>query len=44
MPVAETGLVIIAEFVLELHTNVPAGQFRERNCPSSRIMNEPNAQ
>lgn len=50
MLVAETGvgqtpgLVITAEFILELHTKVPAGRFRERNCPCSGIMNEPDAQ
>jgi len=37
-------LVIITEFISELHTNVPAGQFRERNCPCSRIINQPDAQ
>lgn len=37
-------LMFIAEFILELHTNVPAGWFRERNCPCSRIMHEPDAQ
>lgn len=41
---ARHGLVITAEFILEFHTNVPAGRFRERNCPCSRIMNEPDAQ
>lgn len=41
---ARHGLVIIAEFILELHTNVPEGPFTKRNCTCSRIMNEPDAQ
>lgn len=41
---ARHGLVIIAEFILELHTNVPEGPFTKRNCTCSRIMNEPDVQ
>lgn len=36
--------VLIAELILELHTNVPAGCSREGNHPCCQIINEPDAQ